>query len=86
MTRKVTVHTSASCKLTPRAQALCQQLNEYRYTYPDATFKELAERFGLSVSNARRYYYGMHQKNDSGNWGRSGYNYNQVRLGVHVVL
>jgi hypothetical protein len=79
--RKVTVHESAFCRLTERAQLWTQVLNNYMRNFPTTSLKDLAEHFGLSYTNARRYYYGIHQKNDF-DLG----NYSQVRYGVKVDI
>lgn len=82
MSRQVTVHPSASCKLTGQAQTWTQILNDHMRQYPTTTLYQLSRQFGMSYTSARRYYYGMHQQNDS--FGKG--NYNQVRLGVKFDL
>lgn len=81
--RSVTVHPEKSIRFTQHAASWCQLLNSVRKYKPTATFKEMAEAFGLSETSARRYYYGMHQVNG----GYFGCGYNQVRRGaaVHIV-
>lgn len=80
--RNVTVHSSAFCRLTTRAQLWTQVLNQYMHACPTTTLHQLAKYFGLSYSNARRYYYGMHQRNSCDFGG----NYNQIRFGVKVDI
>lgn len=82
--RQVNVHESAFCRLTERAQLWTQVLNNYMRMFPTTTLYQLARFYGLSYTNARRYYYGMHHLNGY----RAGYgsNYSQVRFGVKVDL
>lgn len=87
--RNVTVHESASCRLTGRAQLWTQVLNQYMRKFPTTTLYQLARHFDLSYSNARRYYYGMHHRNGGYPvwlYGGNTCNYNQVRFGVKVDL
>lgn len=79
--RQINVHPSAYCRLTERAQLWTQVLNQYMRNFPTTTLKDLANYFGLSYSNAKRYYYGVHQRNNSPTG-----NYTQVRYGVKVDL
>ena len=81
--RSVTVHPEKSIRFTQHAAFWCQLLNSVRKYNPTATFKEMAEAFGLSETSARRYYYALHHKNG----GMFGQSYSQVRLGgsVHIV-
>lgn len=80
--KTVSVHPEKSIRFTQRAALWCQILNQYRYLYPNASFKRMAERYGLSETNARRYYYGVHQFNG----GLFGPCYNQVRQGACVAV
>ena len=56
--------------------------NLYKKYYPDHSFKKMAKHLGLSHTNARRYYYGVHHFNP----GCQGTCYNQVRKGACVTL
>ena len=54
--------------------------NAYKKAYPMDSFREMAEYLGLSETNARRYYYGIHHYNP----GSSGYT--QLREGACVTI
>jgi hypothetical protein len=86
--KQVTVHESASCRLTVKAQFWTQVLNNHMRCFPSTTLYQLSRQFGMSYTNTRRYYYGMHQRNVT--WTpRDGWVkgvYNQVRLNVKVDL
>ena len=56
--------------------------NLYKKHYPDHSFKRMADHLGLSHTNARRYYYGVHHYNA----GYFGCGYTQVRKGACVTL
>ena len=56
--------------------------NLYKKHYPDHSFKRMAKHLGLSQTNARRYYYGVHHYNA----GYFGCGYTQVRKGACVTL
>ena len=56
--------------------------NLYKKHYPDHSFKRMADHLGLSQTNARRYYYGVHHYNA----GYFGCGYTQVRKGACVTL
>ena len=56
--------------------------NLYKKYYPDHSFKRMAKHLGLSQTNARRYYYGVHHYNA----GYFGCGYTQVRKGACVTL
>lgn len=84
--KTVSVHPEKSIRFTQRAALWCQILNQYKYLFPNASFKQMAERYGLSETNARRYYYGVHHRN-GGLWGAErGSTYNQVRQGACVTV
>ena len=80
--RTVTVHSENSINFTQNAERICFALNCYKKLFPSHTFKEMAQVFGLSHTNARRYYYGMHHFNP----GCQGTCYNQMREGAHVPI
>ena len=80
--RPVKVHSEKSIRFTQHAASWCQLLNSIRRYNPNATFKEMAEAFGLSETSARRYYYGIHHFNA----GYFGCGYTQVRFGASVHL
>lgn len=84
--KTVNVDTEHSIQFTPNAERICLALNYYKRLVPSSTFKEMAKVFGLSHTNVRRYYYGMHHYNGNGsnkNWGVC---YNQVREGACVPI
>ena len=56
--------------------------NLYKKYYPNHSFKRMADHLGLSQTNARRYYYGVHHYNA----GYFGCGYTQVRKGACVTL
>ena len=56
--------------------------NLYKKYYPNHSFKRMADHLGLSQTNARRYYYGVHHFIP----GCQGTCYNQVRKGACVTL
>ncbi len=80
--RTVKVHPSKSIKFTKHAAHWCQILNQHKFNFPEHSFKEMAEHYGLSESNTRRYYYGMHHAN----LGYFGCGYSQVRMGACVAI
>lgn len=57
-------------------------INAYKKCYPTHSFKTIAQHFGLTEVNTRRYYYGIHHKNG----GLFGESYSQVRQGACVPL
>ena len=71
-----------SIRFTKHAKFWCEMINIYKKEYPSHSFKQIAQHFGLSESNTRRYYYGMHHAN----LGYFGVGYNQVRRGACVTL
>ena len=79
--RPVLTHPEKSLNFTPHAQMWCNILNTYKRFHPTHSFKQMAEVFNMSESNARRYYYGVHHHNDYYT-GR----YTQVRQGAAVTL
>lgn len=78
--RTVKVHPEKSINFTKDAAFWCQMINLYKKIYPTHTFKKIADHFGLSEVNARRYYYGVHHYNGGGG------GYTQVRQGACVTL
>ena len=80
--RPVLTHPEKSIRFTPHAQMWCNILNTYKRFHPTHSFKQMAEVFNLSESNARRYYYGVHHRNG----GYFGDCYSQVRFGAAVTL
>jgi hypothetical protein len=54
--------------------------NTYKRMFPHRTFKEMAKAFQMSETNVRRYYYGVHHRNVSGNC------YSQIRQGACVTI
>jgi hypothetical protein len=77
--RSVKVHPEKSIRFTKHAQFWCEMINLYRKHYPTHSFKQISQNFGLSETNTRRYYYGVHHHN--------GYvGYTQVRHGACVTL
>lgn len=80
--RKIKVHTEKSIRFTNHAEKWCHALNQYKRANPDATFKQMSEAFGLSETNTRRYYYGVHHAN----LGYFKCGYSQIRLGACVSI
>ena len=78
----VKVHSSKSINFTKNASFWCEMTNLYKKHYPDHSFQRMADHLGLSHTNARRYYYGVHHFNP----GCQGPCYNQVRKGACVTL
>ena len=79
----VKVHSSKSINFTKDASFWCEMTNLYKKYYPEHSFKRMANHLGLSETNARRYYYGVHHKN-FGYLRQEGYT--QVRQGACVTL
>ena len=78
--RMVKVHVSNSICFTSSAAQYCQMLNEYKRQNPSATFDDMATAFDLSRTNARRYYYGYHDRNEFLN------TYAEMRRGACVKI
>lgn len=74
------VHPENSINFTKNAAFWCQMINLYKKIYPSHTFKQMAQHFGLSETNTRRYYYGVHHFNP----GTDGYT--QMRQGACVTI
>jgi hypothetical protein len=79
-TRTLNVHSSDFCRLTARAEVIMLLANAYKYLFPRASFRDIAEYLDISKDNARRYYYGVHCLNESSN----GRVYQRMRLGSHT--
>lgn len=79
--RNVIVHPTKSIRFTESASLYCTILNEYKKQNPQVTFKQMAEEFGLSETNCRRYYYGLHHFNNQPKTG-----YSQMRRGACVTI
>jgi hypothetical protein len=79
----VKVHSSKSINFTKNASFWCEMTNLYKKCYPKHSFKRMADHLGLTETNARRYYYGIHHKN-FGYLGQGGYT--QMRQGACVTL
>ena len=77
----VKVHSSKSINFTKSASFWCEMTNLYKKCYPKHSFKRMADHLGLSETNARRYYYGVHHYN-----GYLGQGYTQMRQGACVTL
>ena len=58
--------------------------NLYKKHYPDHSCKRMAKQLGLSETNARRYYYGVHHVNGIAVQWEKGYT--QMRQGACVTL
>jgi hypothetical protein len=78
----VKVHSSKSINFTKNAQFWTEMTNAYKRCYPQDSFKKMAKHLGLSETNARRYYYGVHHFNP----GCQGICYNQVRKGACATV
>jgi hypothetical protein len=74
------VHAKSSIKFTANAAFWCNILNQHKKQFPQQSFKEIGKIYGLSETNARRYYYGMHHRNCGGD------NYSQMRQGACVPV
>lgn len=79
MNRKVKTVPTKSINFTLHAKHWCEIINLFKRTYPDMTFKQIAENFALSETSIRRYYYGIHHK-------IGGKGYTQVRTGACVQI
>lgn len=79
--RTIKVHSTNSIRFTQNAQIWCDILNTYKRLHPNRSFKQMAERFNLSETNARRYFYGCHHFNNQPQKG-----YTQMRQGAKVTL
>jgi hypothetical protein len=82
--RSVSVHSENSINFTKSAKFYCEMTNLYKKLYPNHSFKKMAEHFGLSETNTRRYYYGIHHVNGKAVRWQKGHT--QVRLGACVTL
>jgi hypothetical protein len=76
----VKVHSDKSINFTKNASFWCQMTNLYKRHYPDHSFKRMAKQLGLSETNARRYYYGVHHVNGIAVQWEKGYT--QIRKGA----
>jgi hypothetical protein len=79
--RTVKTHPETSINLTPRAEMIMELLNCYMFLFPRASIKSAGEYIGISETNARRYYYGVHHIN-----GFRSNNYTQMRKGAKVTI
>ncbi len=77
--RPVHVHPEKSINFTKNAKFWTEITNAYKKCYPTHSFKRMAEHLGLTETNARRYYYGIHHLN-------SQMCYSQMRQGACVTL
>lgn len=82
--RTIKVHPEKSINFTHDARIICDLLNFYKRKYPHCTFKDLANIFGYSETNVRRYYYGIHHVNGIAVQWRKGYT--QMRKGACVPI
>lgn len=82
--RSVKVHPTNSIRFTKEASFWCQMINLYKKIYPTHSFRQIAEHFNLSETNARRYYYGIHHVNGAAVKWKKGYT--QIREGACVTL
>jgi squalene cyclase len=80
--RTVAVHPEKSIRFTKHAAFWCEMINLYKRNYPKHSFRQIAEHFELSETNARRYYYGIHHHNA----GYFGCGYTQFREGACVTI
>lgn len=78
--RTVNVHSENSINFTSKAGLYCEMMNMYKRMFPHRTFKEMAKAFQMSETNVRRYYYGVHHRNVSGDC------YSQIRQGACVTI
>jgi hypothetical protein len=82
--RTVKVHPENSINFTKSAKFWTEMTNVYKEAYPHHSFKQMAQHLGLSETNARRYYYGVHHVNGQAVQWRKGYT--QVRQGACVAI
>ena len=84
----VKVHSSKSINFTKDASFWCEMTNLYKKYYPDHSFERMSKHLGLSQTNARRYYYGVHHFNGGyeGSPERGYRGYTQVRKGACVAI
>lgn len=82
--KTVKVHPTNSINFTKDAKFWTEMTNAYKRLYPTHSFKRMADHLGLSETNARRYYYGIHHVNGEAIRWQKGYT--QVRLGACVAL
>jgi response regulator of citrate/malate metabolism len=82
--RTVKVHPENSINFTKDAKFWTEMTNVYKKFYPKHSFKQMAQHLGLSETNCRRYYYGVHHVNGQAVQWRKGYT--QVRQGACVTL
>jgi hypothetical protein len=78
----VKVNSSKSINFTKNAQFWTEMTNAYKRCYPQDSFKKMAKHLGLSETNARRYYYGVHHYNA----GYFGQGYTQIRQGACATV
>ena len=78
--RQVKVHSQKSINFTKNAKFWCEMINVYKRIYPTHSFQKVAKHFGLSETNARRYYYGIHHVTGRGQ------GYTQIRQGACVTI
>lgn len=96
MSRSITLHESATCNLTTRAELILTLLNLYKYNKPSSTFTDMARWFNanyaktfgyISTMTLSRYYYGYHSVNNNYNGAHKGRGcFNQVRRGASTPL
>lgn len=79
--RTIQTHPTNSIRFTHYAQMWCNIIHTYKRFHPDSTFKQIAQIFNLSETNARRYYYGIHHYNSA-----HGDCYTQMREGACVTI
>ena len=82
--RQVKVHSENSINCTKKAKFWCEMINLYKKEYPTHSFKKIAKYFGMSETNTRRYYYGIHHVNGEAVLWKKGYT--QIRQGACVTL
>ena len=82
--RQVKVHSENSINCTKKAKFWCEMINHYKKEYPTHSFKKIAKFFGMSETNTRRYYYGIHHVNGEAILWKKGYT--QIRQGACVTL
>jgi hypothetical protein len=97
MSRSITLHETASCRLSARAELILTLLNLYKFNKPSSTFTDMAHWFNanyaksligysLSAMTLSRYYYGYHSVNDNKFDGKGRGCFNQVRRGASTPL
>ena len=74
------VHEETYVNFTENARIFTQILNEFKRNNPLSTFRQMATEFGMTETNVRRYYYGIHH------YMKRGTSWSQMRKGASVSI